>query len=319
MDPKAFNKYLDHAAQRLAHYDQTASVFAKSMVTAATKELFELKYRVPRWSRGDFLTLNREYPEGAHFIEIMQAGETGRADIIAPNGVLPRSDVEGRLLNQRVVQVGTEIEYTTKDIRSAALQGVFKIANLKGRAARKALDFRLDELIRNGDSASGLPGITNLSGINNVAADTGNWNAPATTDENIAADLQKVWQAVFDACDGVIEPDTCVLPSAVQGRVSQGSNYSAGGALTLLANLKARFENINLWAFDPALNTAGPSGGPAVMMYSRDRDNVHVAMPMDLRPSRLVEDGLCFKQCFEVEYAGVVALQPQSVGKLYGV
>ena len=298
--------------------DDNAAIYARHLVTATLQELFRFEYRRTKWASGELLSFATNIDPGAREVSWMEMGNTGTADIVADSANdIPTADIEGQLNINRAYTIATAIQFSTQDIRASRMQGLFDIASEKAQAAREAHDRKLDELVRLGDVSKGITGITDVSGSFHVTATTGAWGTSASAAQ-IQADFQVAWDAIYNGTEGVEEPDTCVLPSTVWGRLNSLQNSVASDA-TVLDFLKRSHPNITLWTPDAGLNTAGDAGDAAVMLYSRDRTRVRGLMPLALRPLPLEQHGLVAKMVFESRYAGLAVPRPKSIAKISGV
>ena len=298
--------------------DDNAAIYARHLVTATLQELFRFEYRKTKWASGELISIATNIDAGAREVSWMEIGNTGAAGIVADNANdIPTADLEGDLSINKAYTVATAIQYSTQDIRQSRLQGLFDIAGEKAQAAREAHDRRIDELIRLGDVPRAITGITAVSGSYDITATTGAWGTTATPAQ-INSDFQVAWDAIFTGSQGVEEPDTCVMPSTVWGRVNSLQNSVASDA-TVLDFLKRSHPGVTLWTVDAGLDAAGTAGVPAVMLYSRDRTRVRAMMPMAMRPLPLEQHGLVMKMVFESRYAGLAVPRPRSIAKISGV
>lgn len=308
----------DAAGQITRHLDDNNSVFARHLLTATLQELFRFSFRKTKWASGELMSITTNMNDGAREVSWQMLGDVGTAGIVADNATdVPTADVQGTLNINKVHTIATSICYSTQDIRSARMQGLFDIATEKARAAREAHDRELDRLIRVGDASKGIEGVLDLSGSHHVTATTGNWGTTATPAQ-ILADFLVAYQAIYDGSSGVEEPNTAVFASSVWPRISTLQNSVASDA-TVLDFLKKSYPRITLWTDDAALNTGGDDGGPCVMLYDRDRSRIRGMMPLTLRPLPQEQHGLVFKTVFESRYGGLAAPRPRALAKITGV
>lgn len=90
----------------------------------------------------------------------------------------------------------------------------------------------IDEQVYIGDTALGLTGLVNGTPVSNVAnAVTGNWQLPATTPDQILADVNELLNSVWAASAYAVCPDKLLLPplefsAIVSRKVSDAGNIS---------------------------------------------------------------------------------------------
>jgi hypothetical protein len=297
------------------HTDNNGGLYARQLVVATLEELFRYEYRRTPWASGELISISNAMNEGAREVSWFALGDVGSAGLVADNATdIPVADIQGDMSINKVATIATAVQFSTQDIRSAAMQGLFDISVEKARAAREAHDRKLDELIRFGDSPLGLAGVCNAPGSFVVTATNGNWASSATAAQ-IVSDFTQAYSAIFDGTDGVEEPDTAVLPSAVWTRLSTLQN-SVASDITVLEYLKRAFPSITLWRQDAGLNAAGAGSTPAMMLYSREQDRLRALMPMVLRPLPLEQHGLVFKMVFESRFGGIATPRPKSIARL---
>ena len=299
--------------------DDNAAIYAKHLVTSTLQELFRYEYRRTKWASGELISIGGQgLDAGAQSVAWMDLGNVGTADIVADSANdIPSADLEGSLSLNAVHTIATSISYSTQDVRQSRMQGLFDIASEKATAAREAHDRKLDELIRLGDATKGIAGVTALSGSYDIVATTGAWGTTATAAQ-VLADFQVAWDAIFSGSQGIEEPDTCVLPSTVWGRLNSLQNSTASDA-SVMDFLKRSHPGVTLWTVDAGLDTAGTAGGACMMLYSRDRNRLRALMPMAMRPLPLVQDGYNLKMVFESRYAGLAVPRPRALAKLSNI
>lgn len=298
--------------------DVETGILAKQLVTVTLSELFRHEFPETKWVNGGLITLSTNIDEGAKEFSYVEMIHGGRAAIVADNATdLPAADVEGRNNLRKVHTVADYITYSTQDIRSARLQGLFDIASEKAVAAREAMDRTLNGLIRTGQENAGLRGITNAPGITVQNAITGTWST--ATSVQIRDDFTAAATEAMDDTDGVEVPNTALFSVANWNRISTLPFDSASGPLTTLEFLQKAFPMITRWDWEHGLSTADQAGtGPAVLIYRNDPSRVRAVFPMMMRALPPQQVGLAFKLSFETRFGGVIVPKPRSVVRLDG-
>jgi len=303
----------------MARVDDTQAVLVRNLLIATLNEVFRYEYRQAKWAQGRLISISSTgLNEGAREVGWMELGSVGMAEVVADNaGDIPTADLEGNYTLNKAHTVAISIAYSQQDVRAARYQGMFDMVAEKAAAAREAHDRKIDELIRLGDPTYGFQGITNAAGRWAVTATTGAWASTASP-QQIDSDFQLAYDAIYNGTSGVEEPDTCVLPSTVWGRISS-LQHSVADSSTSLDFLKKSHPGISLWEVDAGLNTAGTGGTAAMMLYNRQPTRVRALMPMNLKPLPAEQHGLQMKVIFESRYAGLAVPKPKSVAVLSGI
>ena len=300
------------------HADTSTGVFAEQLVRATISELFRFEYAEMKYASGELLAIDTSVSDGAKEYSYLEIDHSGEAEIVADNATdLPLVDISGRN-NIRVIKtIADAITYSTQDVRSAQMQGMFDIATEKAASAREAMDRKLNRLMRTGDGAAGLRGFVNHPGLNLLQAPTGTW--ATATSAQIVDDFNFAANASLIETDGVERPDTAVFPVAQWTRISTLPFDPAGGTTTVLEYLQKAHPNIRTWTDEWGLNDVGAGGTPSVMVYNRDRSKVRGVLPMPMRALPAIQKGLNFELGFELRYGGIIAPQPRSIVRLDGV
>lgn len=303
---------------RLFRADVKTGIFAEQLVRATLSELFRFEYEETKWINGRLIDINTSVNEGAKEFGYQEIGHTGRAKMVADNATdIPKADLQGRYNIRPVKTVATSIDYSTQDVRSARMQGMFDIATEKAQAAREAMDFELNDLIRVGDSAAGFRGITNAPGIIVQSAATGSWASAAAAD--IISDFTAAANTIINNSGGVEVPNAVAMPVAIFTRLSTLPFDSSSGPMSVLEYLQKAFPMINIWEWDPGMSAVSATGGSSVLIYRKDARRARVVMPMVMRALPPESKGLTFEIVFETRFGGVIVPKPRSVLRLDGV
>lgn len=298
--------------------DVKSGIFAEQLVRATLNELFRFEYFENKWISGELINISSNVSDGAKEYSFVEIGHTGRAKIVADNATdLPAAEVEGRNNIRPVKTVATYVTYSTQDVRTSRLQGLFDIATEKAQAAREAMDTTLNDLIRSGDAATGLLGVTNHPGITIANAVTGNWQTASAP--QIVNDFTIAAKSIIDSTDGVEVPDTAVFDVASFTRISTLPFDPAGGTTTVLEYLQKAFPMINRWTWDAGMKDQSAAGGPAVLIYRKDQRRLRCVIPMMMRALPPEQRGLNFSLAFETRFGGVMSPRPKSILRLDGV
>lgn len=318
-DKAAELRQVADAIQYLPMYraDVETGIFAKQLVTATLSELFRHEFPETKWMNGGLITLSTNINEGAKEFSYVEMIHGGRAAIVADNATdLPAAEVTGRNNLRKIHTVADYITYSTQDIRTARLQGLFDIATEKAVAAREAMDRTLDDLIRTGNEPAGFRGVTNAPGITVQNAITGTWTT--ATAVQIVDDFRAAATEAMDDTDGVEMPNTALFGVENWNTISTTQN-SIASDVTVLQFLQSSYPMITRWDWEFGLKEADQAGtGNAVLIYRNEPSRVRAVFPMMMRALPPTQEGLAFKLAFETRFGGVIVPRPRSIVRLDG-
>jgi len=298
--------------------DAQAGLFARQLVTVTFSELFRHEFPDTKWMNGGLIPINTAIDEGAKEYSFVELEDVGMAEVVADNADdLPEADNSGKNNVREIKTIGVSVSYSTQELRTARLQGLFDLASEKARAAREANDRRLDQLIRTGAPSKGLFGVVNQPGIIVAPAITGSWQTAAAN--LIIADVSAAINALINESDGIETPDTVLFDVRSYTRLSTLPFDPTSGPMTVLAFLKQAFPMITRWDWEPGLKNVSPSSGPVMLVYRNDASRMRAVFPMMMRALPPEQRGLKIKLGFETRFGGIMTPRPRSVFMLTGV
>jgi len=297
--------------------DANDAAYARHLVQETLSELFRQEYTQTKWASGELLPMNTSLNEGVREYSYFDLGQVGKASIVSDNATdIPTATVTGDLTVQKVHTVATSFCYSTQDVRQARLQGLFDMPAEKAAAAREAHDQQINDLIRVGNSAAGLEGFTNHTGIIVQQSATADWLT--ATAAQIVSSFSTAASFIRTNSNGVENPTAAVFPIDIWTRISTLQNSTASD-ITVLQYLQRAWPEITTWTWDQGMATAGAGGTKAVMIYDRNPRKARAVMPMVLRPMAPEQHGLTFKVVLESRFGGVMTPRPLSALRLDGV
>jgi hypothetical protein len=304
------------SAKDLYRSDIQTGQLAQQLVLVTMRELFRHEFPEKKWVNGGLVNISTSIDEGAKEFSYVENVHSGEAAIIADNATdIPAADVTGRNNLRNIHTVADFVTYSTQDLRSARLQGVFDIATEKAVAAREAMDLKLNNLIRDGEEVAGLRGITNAPGINVTPAGTGTWQTTATGAQ-MAQDVIDATLISTNTTDGVETPNTWVFDVASLTKLSTEVHLPAASDRTVLSFLREALPQITRWESEAGMVTAGITGGPAGLCYNNTPTRVRAVFPMMMQALPPQAHKLGFQLFFESRFGGVIVPRPLSVTRL---
>jgi len=297
--------------------------YARNLVNQTLSEMYNLEYPSLGWASGELLNFKQGVDAGAYSYDYLQAGAVGRAKFIAPNASdIPRADVNVERTQRSIQTLAHSFAFSTQDLRSSAMtrkQGLdFDLPSLLADSCRQGHDEELNDAIAFGNEVLGLYGVTNHPGIAVQTATSGDWLNPATTADQIYADVVSAFTQMKAETKGVEKPDTMVVSSAIMARLmttflntANGSNVSLQIAIEM--NLKI------VVLEEETMAIASESGDQAALLYRRDDKKVFVVMPLYLAPQEPQKLNLNITTIMESRFGGVSAPKPRSILRIDGI
>ena len=300
------------------HEDEQTGVFARQLVTETLSELFRHEFQETKWANGEHIPIDGNLSDGATEYSYNELIHTGRAKVIADDATdIPKADVKGKQTVAPVKTVACCFEYSTQEVRTARMQGMFDMPTEKSLAAREAHDFALNDFIRDGVPEAGLLGAVNHPNIIVQTAANGDWDSTATAAE-IISDFTTAANTIISQSNGVEVPNTALFPIDQYTRIST-LDKSADSDTTVLNYLRMAFPWITTWDWDADLATSSGAGGPAVLIYKKDPTRMRAVQPMTLSPTPPEQRGLVFKVALESRFGGVMAPKPRAMTRVENV
>jgi len=228
----------------------------------------------------EFIPISNEVPEGAEAMVYRSWDETGMAKVISDYADdLPMVDALAKEHMVTFTDLGDAYSWTVRDLKRAAFGGIPLDAK-KAQAARNVLERKIDDIAAFGLPEKALPGFLNHPNVPEIAAVNGDWLNPATTPDQILADLFALEQAVINQTLEVHEADTLLLPVPLYGKIATTS-YGANSDRTILRYFLENaqsIKNVDKWS---KLNTAGDAGAPRAVAYARTPEVVEFQIPQE--------------------------------------
>lgn len=239
--------------------------------------------------------------------------KVGMAKIIASYAAdLPRADISAREINCPVVPIGTSFGFTVEEI-AAARHVNRPLDSMKGDAARRAFEEKLNDIAFGIDSegtAAGLTGLlsnTNIPTANVVNGASGFPDWDNKTPDEILFDVNDMFADMRTTTLNKERPNTLLLPIKQWNRIT-ATPRSANSDTTILAYL---VRNSPYLASEddvisvPELGGAGTGGVDIMIAYDRN-------------PRKLVQDVPWELQFLPVQERGLEFVTP-AIGKLGGL
>lgn len=240
----------------------------------------------------------------------------------------PPVDVYGTEFTVKVKPVHASYGYNKDEIARAAKVGR-NLEAMRATAARKAIEMKLDEIARTGESTAGLVGLYNAVGISQYtitdSAGTGTkttWE-DKTADE-ILKDLFGIENYAITSTNGIEVPDTLALPMDEYLIIKQKKIATDSEGKTVLKYFLENATGIKNVIWLQGLETAAPASASydstnMAIAWKNSADKLVFDLPMPFTQEDLLQDGLKYTVPCRAKTAGVTIFYPKSVVKAYGI
>jgi hypothetical protein len=245
---------------------------------------------------------------------------TGRAKVIAhATDDLPRVDAQGAERTGKVRTVGDSYGWDINSMREAARVSL-PLSDMKARAARRAIETTIDEMLFNGRDSTqpgvdwGVTGLANnadveAQGIINPGNDP--WTM-TTAPELILADMNTIVSTVVTGSNQRWIPDTLLFAPREFEIIAQ-KPVGIDNQMTILRSFLANnpyIRNVDQWY---RLAGAGVAGTNRAICYLRSPDVLEGVMPMDFEQLAPQARNLEFVVPCQGRVGGVKVYQPAAM------
>lgn len=277
----------------------------------------------------ELIPISSEISEGAETITYRQFDQVGMAKIIANYADdLPRADVKGREVTQRVRGIGNSYGWNVQELRAAMYAGL-DLTGSKRNATRRIMDEKMNRIAWYGDAEYGLVGLFGLENVpdstaaQNEAGDSTEWANKSNSE--ILADLNTLANGINTRTNGVEQPDTIVLPID-QYTLIATRNAGMGTDTTLMqfflnnSPFISRIEWYNEGTAEMlAANGIDRFTGDVAFAYRYDVDALSWEIPMLFLEHEPEKRNLEWIVNCESRNGGVIAYYPLSMAFLDGI
>jgi hypothetical protein len=245
-------------------------------------EIYKIEYPANR--ARDFIPVDSSVPDWAEEFTWRMWDWAGMAKIITNfSDDLPAVDVMAAEVHQKVRTLGDSFGYSINDLVVAAKMST-NLESEKGELARMAIENKVEQLSTFGDASAALPGFLNNANVPILSAPgslNGDWLNPATTPQQILADLHAMAMAVVVQTLNTHAPDTLLLPLTHYQHISQTTlnQYNSETILTTFLKQSTWIKNVDQWI--PLATADAARTGPRAVCYQRNPRVVRLVIPRE--------------------------------------
>jgi hypothetical protein len=261
-----------------------------------------------------------EIPAGAQVAMQRIYDQTGIAKVISNYADdLPRADAVGTETPVKVMTLGDSYGYNVVEIENAQFAGV-NLEMYKAQAARRAVDYKINQLAWFGDADAGVTGFINNPNLTSVtlAADGTDSSTKFVkkTPDQIIRDVTALISAINVATNNVENPNMVLFPTEAFDHIvmTPRSQYSD---LTILEFLRrshpdVRFEKVG------ELDGAGTDGADLMIAGRFDPDVIRLEIPERFRQLPVEKRNLEYVVDCICRFVGVTIMRPLAFSKASG-
>lgn len=302
-DPQAFR----------GRNDASESAFLARQLEHIRAGIFEVRY--PELKGRRFVPVLTAVNPGAEDFTYRWFDEVAQAIVVKTYGKnAPRADVFAQEATSKIRGILAAYGWSLQEMRAAMMANVSLDAR-KAKAARGAIERRIDDLLLVGDAEIAAEGLFTLSGTVTSTADVGGLGTATwitKTSDEILTDLFHMEEKPYIDSKEAESPDTMILPIAQEALISR-KRMGDGDSQTVKQYFLKNAKHIKNIETSIKLTGIGAGGTDRSVTYRRDPDKLEGVIPVDFEQLPPQWEGYesvtyCHGRC-----GGVVAYFPKSV------
>lgn len=236
----------------------------------------------------------------------------------------PMVELQGAEFTKKFMAIGAGYQYSVQEMRAAAKLGVALDA-LKGSAAKRVIDNKIDLAMAVGSDSSALNGITGMFNAPNVTAGTlaaaGLWSAKAV--EAIGDDVAKLRSDIRLATLGNYNANVLLLAQSAYETLTRKRTVTTTGAVgpTALQYLQEQMPDLKITyssRLDSASVTTAPGfiSGVTGMLFPYDPEVIYSVMSQEFEQFAPQMEGMRMVTMCHARSGGAVIRVPSACSYL---
>lgn len=258
--------------------DDNETMVVVRQLESIQNDLWSVEYPVPKVLT--FVPRDTTVAPGATHFTWRIWDVVGMADFVVNYGKdLPRVDALVSETTQKIQPIGDAFAYTHEDLRMAA-QGQIQLDSTKARAAKDAIDRKLDSVLSLGHVPTGITGFANNANVPRLTVTNGAWlTTNIANPDKLLADLNQMEATIITQSYDNHAPDTLILPLRHYALIATLPR-SANSDTTVLDFFLKNSRNIKRVESWYRLATSGPLSAPMAIMYKNDPMVLRAIVPV---------------------------------------
>ncbi len=312
-DVKSHVQYLVKNAGLLQDANESV-MFARELEYVYAKT-YDVLY--PGLKARTLIPVDREVPTGADSFTYQQYDRVGEAKEIDDYAQdFPTVEVSGAEFTSKVVALGDSYQYSTQDMRAAAMAKK-PLDAMKASAARQAMEEKLEKIAALGSSARGIKGLLNAPNVTDEATlPNGQWDSldPATDttaiQEDVAYLANKIWvdSKTVHGNPGSLTLLVDTTTFALLKTRPQSPTFKDSSVAEYLLRTVPALSGIDYWL---QCDTSD-AGGRQIMLYEKSPDVCSLIIPQEFEQLPPQLTGMAFKIYCHMRTGGVAVRRPKA-------
>lgn len=299
---------LKHIKLNFPHLDAMGNARATDDLVQIMTKAYDAVF--PELLGRSLVSIKSGVSPGAEEIKVKHFEPLGNAEVITDwSSYVPKVNVIQTEDLYKIINVGDGYDYSVQDLEGDRFSNIDTI-QMKAVAARKAIEWRIDELLFYGHQ-SGLVGLTNLPGTNTHAA-ANPWSG--VTWDVMLADLTAMVDKVQINTSYIEKANTMLIPPTILAMAKAKVIPDTGGQSVLqrFQEQNPGLEIIPVWR----LENSGPSAKPQIIVYDRSPAKIESIIPLEFTQLPPQQVAFVYKIFCRARCGGIANYYPKSV--LYG-
>lgn len=273
------------------------------------------------------IPVNREVPTGADSHTYQQYDRVGEAKVVHDYAKdFPTVEVSGKEFSNKIVSLGAGYQYSTQDMRNAAMAKK-PLDAMKARAARLAMEESLEKIAALGtadfDDARSIKGLLNAPNVDTCTLSNGDWAATlaaATTfddqdkalnyiQQDVAQMRNQIWTSTKTVHGNsgltlLVDTETYAFLESTP----QSPRFKDQSIADFLLRTVPALSSIEYWI---QCDTAD-SGDPKIMLYEKSPEICELIIPQEFEQFPPQLEGMAFKVFCHMRTGGVSVRRPKA-------
>lgn len=296
---------------RFDNMDAVTNAYFSRQLEQIRSGILEVQFPGLHWS--EWVPMSEGVNPGAHEFTARTYESFGKAELASSMSSRGRrADVAGTEESTKIRSMQSAYGYTIQDIRESQMAGV-DLPGRKARAAKKAIDQLIDDIMLLGDGTApylGLRGLFKLSGTSTFSPVTTAW--VTGTPDQILHELNGIVHGVVDSTKDVEHPNTMVMPLSLHTHISTRARSSTSDT-TILEYFLRNQQYIKSVRPSNKLETAGASSGKRIVVFDKNPDKIEGILPVPFEQFAPQLEGVEYVTECHGRIGGVFAHFPKSV------
>lgn len=287
-------------------------IFARQLEYVESRA-YEVKY--PTLMARELFPVDYSVPSGAETYTYRMYDHQGAFNLITNySDDFRRVNVTGTETVGKIHSYGASVEYSVQDLRAAAMAGL-PLQDHEVRAARRASEQKLDDIVLNGETNGNLYGIMTHPNIPSAAVPNGAGGNPewsTKTPAEIYADLVDIVTDMVELTKGVEAPTDIILPIA-QYNLINDTRMADGTDTTILQFFLRNNQYVQRVRSWYKLTGAGAGGVDVMIAYRNDPEVLETVIPQEFEMMPPQPKNMSFNIPCHARFGGVRVRYPLAV------